>query len=170
MSEETNAADRQAEPNAEPHGEEPKADIDWKAEARKWESRAKENRSAAESQAAEAERIKAEADRARADAEAAKAEADRLKAEKARAEAVKRASADHGVDADLLALMSGDTPEEIESNAGVLKAKLSAMPIYPNAPDNGAGSPETVTKKQIMSIKNPTERIGMMAKHSGLFK
>lgn len=172
MAEETTPA----ETTPEPHGAETKPETDWKAEARKWEARAKENKGAAEelqklkeAQMTEAEKIKAEAERAKAEAEAAKAEAERLKAERERDIAVKEAARSAGVDADLLALMAGDTTEEVEANAQTLKAKLSAMPIYPSVGDNGAGKPPTVGKDEIEKIKNPAERVKMRAAHPELY-
>lgn len=176
MADENVEANQQPTP-PEPHGADAKPETDWKAEARKWEARAKENKGAAdelqklrESQMTEAEKIRAEAERAKAEAEAAKAEAERLKAEKERAEAVKETARAQGVDADLLELMAGDTPEQIAANAAVLKAKIAAMPIYPNAPDNGAGTSPAVSKDQIMQIKDPVERVKQIAAHPEQFK
>ncbi|TNU89043.1 hypothetical protein FIC87_12650 [Eggerthella lenta] len=161
----------QAGPQTEPHGEgAQKPATDWKAEARKWEARAKENKGAAETHATEAEKAKEAADRAKAEAEAAKAEADRLKAEKAREEAVKEAARTAGVDAELLALMAGDAPEQIAANAGLLKAKIAALPIYPAVSDSGAGASPAISKDQIMGIKDPVERIKQIAAHAELFK
>lgn len=176
MADENPEVDPQAMPT-EPHGSDTKPETDWKAEARKWEARAKENKGAAdelqklkESQMAEAENIKAVAERAKAEAEAAKAEAERLRAEKERTEAVKAIACERGIDADLLDLMAGDTPERIAENAAVLKAKIAAMPIYPNAPDNGAGTSPAVSKEQIMQIKDPVERVKQIAAHPEQFK
>ena len=161
----------QEDPHTEPHGDGgKKPEIDWKAEARKWEARAKENKGEAESHATEAEKAKEAAERAKAEAEAAKAEADRLKAEKAREDSVKEAAKAAGVDAELLALMAGDTPEQIAANAEVLKAKISALPVYPAVPDNGAGTSPAISKDQIMGIKDPVERINQIAAHAELFK
>ena len=166
----------QGEP-PEPHGADAKPETDWKAESRKWEDRAKANKAAAdelkklkEERMTEAEKLKAAADEAKAEAEAAKAETERLKAEKARADAVKETARAQGVDADLLDLMAGDTPERIAENAALLKAKIAAMPIYPNAPDNGAGASPAVSKEQIMQIKDPVERVKQIAAHPEQFK
>lgn len=168
MAGEKDTAEQQEEP--EPHGAEAKPETDWKAEARKWEARAKENKGAAdelqklkESQMTEAERLKAEAD-------SAKAEAERLKAQSARDKAVKEAARANGVDADLLALMSGDTPEEVEANAATLKAKLDAMPIYPSVADRGAAPAPSASKEQIEKINDPVERVRQRAAHPELYK
>lgn len=175
MAGEKDTAEQQEE--LEPHGAEAKPETDWKAEARKWEARAKENKGAAdelqklkESQMTEAERLKAEAERAKAEADSAKAEAERLKAQSARDKAVKEAARANGVDADLLALMSGDTPEEVEANAATLKAKLDAMPIYPSVADRGAAPAPTASKEQIEKINDPVERVRQRAAHPELYK
>lgn len=161
---------KQAVQPTEPHGEvDRKPEIDWKAEARKWEARAKENKGAADSHATEAEKAKAAAEQAKAEAEAAKAEAERLKAEKAREAAVKEAAKAAGVDSELLGLMAGETPEQIAANAGVLKAKIAALPVYPAVPDNGAGASPAISKDRIMGIKDPAERVRQIAAHPALF-
>lgn len=62
-----------------------------------------------------------------------KAELDKVKAEAARAEQVAKVAAEQGVDAALLARMSGD----VEDNAKFLKAQMDAQPKHGAAPDNG---------------------------------
>ena len=62
-----------------------------------------------------------------------KAELDKMKAEAARAEQVVKVAAEQGVDAALLARMSGD----VEDNAKFLKAQMDAKPKHGAAPDNG---------------------------------
>lgn len=175
MADEKDPVEQQATPG--PHGAEAKPDTDWKAECRKWEARAKENKGAAdelqklkESQMTEAEKLKAEAERAKAEAESARVEAERLKAESAREKAVKEAARATGVDADLLALMSGDELEEIEANAATLKAKLDAMPIYPSVADFGAAPAPAASKDQIEKINDPVERVRQRAAHPELYK
>lgn len=175
MAEESAAAEALPEQDPqEPQGasgeDDPKPATDWKAEARKWESRAKENRGAAEELAKLKESQLADIEKAKAEAAEAKAEADRLRAEKSRAEAVRAAAGAAGVDADLLSLMAGDSPEEIEANAQVLKAKISALPVYPSVPDNGAHAPAPVTREEVMAIRDRSERIAAIAKNQNLFK
>ena len=62
-----------------------------------------------------------------------KAELDKMKAEAARAEQVVKVAAEQGVDAALLARMSGD----VEDNAKFLKEQMDAQPKHGAAPDNG---------------------------------
>lgn len=62
-----------------------------------------------------------------------KAELDKFKAEAARAEQVAKVAAEQGVDAALLARMSGD----VEDNAKFLKEQMDAQPKHGAAPDNG---------------------------------
>ena len=62
-----------------------------------------------------------------------KAELDKMKADAARAEQVAKVAAEQGVDAALLARMSGD----VEDNAKFLKAQMDAKPKHGAAPDNG---------------------------------
>jgi hypothetical protein len=62
-----------------------------------------------------------------------KAELDKMKAEAARAEQVAKVAAEQGVDAALLARMSGD----VEDNAKFLKEQMDAQPKHGAAPDNG---------------------------------
>lgn len=155
----------------EPQGAEPaKEKTDWKAEARKWEARAKENKGASD----ELEKIKkaqmTELEKAQAEAEEAKKEAAKLKAEKDRNEALKQAADGAGVDIELLALMAGDTPEQIAVNAATLKTKIAGMPVYPTVDDNGGAGAPVITKEQIEKIKNPAERVKMRAQHSELYK
>lgn len=147
-----------AEPTP-PQGDE----TDWKAEARKWEARAKK-------QPKDDPDVKAELERISGELAEVKAEAERLKAEKARNAAVNDAAKENEVDVELLSLMSGDTPEQIAENAKLLKAKIAGIPAYPNVDDNGAGSAPSITKEQIMKIKNPAERVEQIAKHSALFR
>jgi hypothetical protein len=110
----------------------PKAETDWKAEARKWEARAKENLSAAEKLAALEEKDKTDLQRAQARAEAAEKKAAELEAaEKKRAadaEAARqiadwkaKVSKETDVPADVL---RGSTLEDIQAHAESLKALL----------------------------------------------
>ena len=62
-----------------------------------------------------------------------KAEVDELHAAKERAELISRAAKEHGVDAELLARMSGD----VEENAAFLKAQADSKPKYEPVHDGG---------------------------------
>ena len=71
-----------------------------------------------------------------------KAQVDRLNAEKAHADAVAKAAAEHGVDAALLARMSGD----VDENAQFLKAQMAGKPMYGHVPDAGESVPPSANK------------------------
>ena len=149
---------RETQPAAEPQGE----GTDWKAEARKWENRAKENRDA---QKAAEEALAAKSgdyDSVKAELEAAVAERDKLKAEKEHADAVAAAAKAHGVDAELLARMSGD----VESNAEY----LASRPMYKPVHDGGEAKAEPVTRESIEAVKDPVERVRLRAQHQDLYK
>ncbi|MBR4687095.1 MAG: hypothetical protein IKP01_02175 [Bacteroidales bacterium] len=77
-----------------------------------------------------------------------RARLDALEAEKARAEAVAKAAAEHGVDAALLARMSGD----VEENALFLKGKNDAEPKHGFVPDNGEANVPAPKKKEIPKV------------------
>lgn len=68
-----------------------------------------------------------------------KAEIEKLNAEKARAEQVAKIAAEKGVDAALLARMSGD----VEENADFLKSQLESKPKYEAVHDGGEAKPTT---------------------------
>lgn len=72
-----------------------------------------------------------------------KAELDKLTAERERAEKVAKVAAEKGVDAALLARMSGD----VDENAEFLKKQMDAKPKYETVPDGGeAGMPSAKTE------------------------
>ena len=76
---------------------------------------------------------KSELQKAVEERDALKAQVDKLNEEKAHADAVAKAAAEHGVDAVLLARMSGD----VEENAAILKEKMGNAPKYGNVADGG---------------------------------
>lgn len=118
--------------NEAPQGEAPvegeqKAEIDWKAEARKWESRAKENLASAKANEGAAKRLaeieesqKTEAQKAQEALEQAQRELAETRLQAARAEV----AAEKGVPASLL---SGSTREELEAAADALIAFKGAQ-------------------------------------------
>lgn len=151
--EEPNAAEaeapseRMAGAQAEPAGGEA-AEVDWKREARKWEDMAK--------------RDKARADKAESKLAAAEAR-------EARARLVAEAAREHSVDAELLAAMSGDTPEEVAANAAMLSERMAAMPRYPAVEDRGASAAPPATRESIAAIEDPGERIRARAQNIGMY-
>ena len=76
---------------------------------------------------------KSELQKAVEERDALKARIDKLEADKAHADAVADAAAKYGVDAVLLARMSGD----VEENAAILKEKMANMPKYGEVNDGG---------------------------------
>lgn len=120
-----------------PQGEGPKVDeTDWKAEARKWESRAKENFSATEELQKLKEAEKTELQRATDAASVAQRELASAKAEAARL----RIAAAHGIDADHLDLLTGETDDELEVKAKKLAA-LITQPKHEEPERKGAWAP-----------------------------
>ena len=149
---------QETNPTPEPQGD----GTDWKSEARKWENRAKENRDA---QKAAEEALAAKSgdyDSVKAELDAAVAERDKLRAEKERADEVASAAKAHGVDAELLARMSGDVAANAEF--------LASLPMYKPVHDGGEAKAETVTRESIEAIENPVERVRMRAQHQDLYK
>ena len=144
----------QAEPNGmadtEPNG---KADEDaeyWKTRSRGWEREFKE--------------LKAEADELKGAKEFATSETKRAdEAEAAlnaanRELAVLKAASAANVDANLLAKMQGETPEEISQNAQMLAESFKAAQAYPTVVDNGSQKPAPMTLDDIDSIKDEAQR------------
>lgn len=109
---------------------------------------------------------KTELQKAVEERDALKARIDKLEADKAHADAVAKAAAEHGVDAALLARMSGD----VEENAAYLKQSMANAPKFGNVPDGGETTPPTITKESIEAIKDPVERVRARAEHIELFQ
>ncbi|MBS5976833.1 MAG: hypothetical protein KIA99_04435 [Actinomyces urogenitalis] len=134
MADNTEAADAtETTPTTEtaetsPEVEPARAETDWKAEARKWEERAKTNRAAAKQRDELAQALKAKD----ADIEALRAKVAGFE-HASEVEAWKRqVSTDTGVPADLL---RGDTLEDLQAHAEVLKKALTSRPRGPYVPD-----------------------------------
>ncbi len=87
-----------------------------------------------------AEASKSELQKAVERAEKAEAELSSMKAEKEHADKVAKVAAEQGVDAKLLARMSG----EVEENALFLKAQMESMPKYEPVHDGGEAQPPAV--------------------------
>ena len=103
-------------------------------------------------------------------AKAASEEAESMRAAKARADAVAEAAKAHGVDADLLAMMAGDTPERIEANAEALAAKMRAVPAYPVTSDSAVLTAPAPSRESIAGIADPGERLAAIASNLHLYK
>lgn len=153
------------QPAAEPHGEA----TDWEAkyrealeQSRKWEARSKANADKAKAYDA-AQKGAEEGQKAASDAveraEKAEAELAQLRAEKARAGIVAEVAAEKKVDPALLALMRGETREEVEKAADALSKAVAAAPIYPGVPDPGKGAGAKAEPGDFSEIKNPAKRV-----------
>lgn len=112
------------------------------------------------------EAAKSDLEKAVEERDALKARLDKLEADKAHADAVAKAASEHGVDAALLARMSGD----VDENALFLKQQLANAPRYGSVPDGGEVNPPTVTRESIEAVKDPVERVRLRAQHQELYK
>ena len=144
---------QEAEPNGvaetEPNGKAEEAAY-WKSRSRNWEKQYKELKASAEENAEAKQHAIDEAKRADS-AEAALAAATRELA-------VMKAAKEANVDADLLARMSGDTPEAIADNAKALAAGIKAAQAYPAVEDNGSAKQPPMTLSDIDAIKDDAQR------------
>lgn len=155
------------EPTPEPQGT---GGTDWKAEARKWEARAKSNNDRIKELEAKATRLdeleaanKSDIERAndaatKASAEAAdwKAKYEQLDAARQRDAAVRDMARKYGVDADLLARMTGD----VEDNAKLLQAKEASRPKFGSMRDGGESQSTVRTLDEALKgVKSTAERI-----------
>lgn len=161
---------REPQAQAEPQGE---AERDWRAEyegllasSRKWERRAKDNAEKARAydeltKAAEADAERAEqATRRAEEAEARVAEFERRDR---RASLVAEVAREAGVDAELLARMSGEEREDVEANAAFLAERARSQRIYPSVTDNGQQGAQGTTP-DISAIRDPAERVRARAR------
>lgn len=99
------------------------------------------------------EAAKSDLQKATERADALKKELDGLKAAQARAELVAAVAKDAGVDAEILAAMSGATEDEIRANAKLVKAKLAAIPGYKSDPhDNGGQQAKPPKKHEVPTV------------------
>lgn len=103
-------------------------------------------------------------------AKAASTEAESMRAAKARADAVAEAAKAHGVDAELLAMMAGDTAEAIGANAEALAAKMRAVPAYPVTSDSAVLAAPAPSRESIAGIADPGERLAAIASNLHLYK
>ena len=81
-------------------------------------------------------------------------------------QAVRSAADEYGVDAETLRRMSGDVAE----NAKFLKEKTAQTYAYPNVYDGGAGSKPSLSKSDILGIRNERERLKAIQDNIELFE
>lgn len=118
---------------AAPAQEPEKAELDWKAEARKWEQRAKENKAAAEKLAAFEESQKTEAQKLADRAAAAEKERDAAKLEALRT----KVGMQKKLPTDVIDLLKGDTEEELAAHADRLSEHFKASVRPAGSVDQG---------------------------------
>lgn len=124
-----NQQGEQAEPNG---AQEP---TDWEAKynelkkhSREWERKAKANKEAADELATLKQSQMSEVEKLQQQLADATARADALQAEKDRRQWISEVSAETGVPADLLEMVSAGDRDELASKADVLKEKYAAKP------------------------------------------
>lgn len=114
------------------------------------------------------EAAKSELERATERADKAERALAALKADAARRDLVQQVATSAGVSADVLARMQGDTAEQVQANADLLK---SATPNpYPVVADAGEHATLKLTKAEILGIKNERERLRAIQENIDLFK
>lgn len=144
----------------------------WQAESRKWEERSKANRDKAKAYDAlsdEHEALKAERDKAAERIAELEKQLGAATAAKARDEAVAAAAAAHKVDQEVLAMMTGETPEEIEANAAKLAERLGTVRLYPQVGDQGAAKPAGTSRESIAKLKGRAQ-LDAIRENIGLYK
>ena len=98
------------------------------------------------------EASKSERQRVTERAEALKKELDGIKAEQQRQQLVASVAKEMGVDAELLAMTSGTTEDDVRKAAEVIKAKFGAVPGYQPDPHDEGGSHREPPRHEIPVI------------------
>ena len=121
----------------------------WKNRSRGWERQFKELK-AERDELSDAKRQAVDEAKRADDAEAALSAANRELA-------VLKAASQAGVDANLLAKMQGDTPDEIAQNAQMLADGIRAAQAYPVVEDKGNQKAGPMTLDDIDAIQLPID-------------
>lgn len=90
-----------------------------------------------------------------------------FEADAARKEIVDKVASETGLPAAQVALLQGDSEEDLRIAADSLKASMPAF--YPQVPEAGAGTTPPLSKEDITSTKSTEERVVLMGKHPELF-
>ena len=98
------------------------------------------------------EASKSELQKATERADRLQKELEGMKAAQQRQALVEQVAKESGVDAELLATMSGATEDEVKANAELLKAKFAAVPGYQPDPHDNGGAHEAPPKREIPII------------------
>lgn len=151
----------------EPQGEKSTSqEIDWKAQSRKWEARAKANQAKAEKLDKLEEESKSELQKAQEERDRLTKELETIKSEREHASLISRISQETGVPQELL---HGETEDDILASANAINAYLEkTKPPYPKD-KGGAANKKTMTRDEILAIKNPTERRRAIEANLGQF-
>ena len=114
------------------------------------------------------EESKSELQKATEKADSLQSELDALKAANKERELKEKIAAETGVPATLL---RGTSEEDLKAQAEAIMGFAKATrPEYPNVKDGGEVIPPTVSKADILSIKNEKERLKAIEEHIDLFK
>lgn len=95
------------------------------------------------------EASKSELQKATERADKLQKELDDMRAQQQRQAIVTKVAKESGVDAELLATMSGATEDEVKANAELLKAKFAALPGYKSDPHDNGGHHDEPPKRGI---------------------
>lgn len=132
--------------------------------SRKWEKRAK----ASNTDNAE---IKNNYESEKERADRLEQELSKIKAENSRRSLIQSVATEIGVDAEILSLMTGDNVEVIRANAEKLKGSVgNSYASQAQVKDTGEQKTVTVTKEEIMAIKDGKKRRQAIAENLELFE
>lgn len=90
-----------------------------------------------------------------------------FEATKERNEIISKVAEATGLSVEQIALLKGDTEEELAASANTFKASMPSL--YPDV-NSASGKQPPVTKDDILKIKNSEERVAAMGRHSELFR
>lgn len=91
-----------------------------------------------------------------------------FEASKARGDLLSKVATATGVSEEQLALLKGDTEEELMASATAFKSSLPSL--YPAVPEGGDPGLSKTSKEDILAIKSTEERIAAMGRNRELFK
>lgn len=111
--------------------------------------------------------VEAERTEAQERAQAAEARVAELEAAKARADAAAKVAAECGLAPEQVALLAGETEEDLKAAAEAFKA--AGVPAYPQVTETAGAGKAPVTREEILAIKNTEERVAAMGAHKELF-
>lgn len=127
-----------------------------RAESRKWEGRSKANAQKARAY----DETEAKARTVEERLAALEGENAALRAERDRASLVSRVSAATGVDAAIVASLSGADEDALTGQAQAISSAIGGAPRYPVVHDAGAHAPAGgMTDEDVSKIKSPAERV-----------